>query len=151
MCIMIILPTESIPNENQQQRKLFLGCNWKCSIETTNEADDLCDNLNTMWQSLSKVERNKVELCVNPPYVFLDRVRRRLTREISIGGQNVYDAMGPNIGNTGTTTSKMLKSLGCESVLLGEQKLILVKVTYLPPSRLGSLDSDCETNLSFRI
>lgn len=72
-----------------------------------------------MWQSLSKVERNKVELCVNPPYVFLDRVRRRLTREISIGGQNVYDAMGPNIGNTGTTTSKMLKSLGCESVLLG--------------------------------
>ena len=104
-----------------------------------------------MWQSLSKVERNKVELCVNPPYVFLDRVRRRLTREISIGGQNVYDAMGPNIGNTGTTTSKMLKSLGCESVLLGEQKLILVKVTYLPPSRLGSLDSDCETNLSFRI
>lgn len=116
--LMPILPVESLKNE-EQHRRLFLGCNWKCSIETTDEVDDLCDDLNRMWQSLSKDEKEKVELCVNPPYVFLDRVRRRLTREISVGSQNVYDARGPNIGNTGTTTAAMLKSLGCDAVLLG--------------------------------
>lgn len=114
LCILCITIASAESN-----RRLFLGCNWKCSIETTNEADELCDNLNRMWQSLSKAEKENVELCVNPPYVFLDRVRRHLTRDISVGSQNVYDARGPNIGNTGATTAAMLQSLGCDMVLLG--------------------------------
>lgn len=120
MVILAILPVESqsVPINNDN-KKLFLGCNWKCAIETVDEVDELCDNLNTMWKSLNTSAKNKVDLCVNPPYVYLDRVRTRLTREISVGSQNMYDASGPNIGNTGATTANMLQSLGCAHVLLG--------------------------------
>jgi triosephosphate isomerase len=111
--------TKASHEEGSGNQKLFLGCNWKCSIETCNEVDDLCNNLNLMWQSLNEVEKDKVELCINPPFVFLDRVRTRLSKEIAVGSQNAYDCRGPNIGNTGTTTAKMLQSLGCASVLLG--------------------------------
>lgn len=99
MCItlMLILPVESLPKHNDQNKRLFLGCNWKCAVETTDEVDELCDNLNRMWGSLSSEEKRKVELCVNPPYVYLDRVRRRLTREISLGSQNVFDALGVSV------------------------------------------------------
>ncbi|KAL7530910.1 hypothetical protein ACHAXR_003740, partial [Thalassiosira sp. AJA248-18] len=106
-------------SRKHDQKKLFIGCNWKCAIETTNEVDEICDDMNRMWKSLSDDVKSKVEICVNPPYVFLDRVRRRLPREISLGSQNVFDARGPNIGNTGATTAKMLKSLGVATVLLG--------------------------------
>ena len=68
-------------------KRFFLGCNWKCSIEDIKQVDETCDNLNRMWSSLSNVEKRKVELCINPPYVFIDRVRKRLTREISVGSQ----------------------------------------------------------------
>ena len=108
-----------IVREVPNKKKLFLAANWKCKLEETKEVDALCDNLNQMWDTLGTDERNKVELCVNPPFVFLDRVRSRLTKEISVGSQNVYDARGPNTGNTGTTTPKMLHSLGSEWVLLG--------------------------------
>jgi triosephosphate isomerase len=108
--------TESV---QEGQMKKFLGANWKCSLETTQEVDKLCDDLNQMWGSLSRVETDKVELCVNPPFVFLDRVRSRLTKEISVGSQNAFDARGPNAGNTGTTTTKMLRAVGCDWVLLG--------------------------------
>jgi triosephosphate isomerase len=119
LCILLPPVVESSSSSIIKKKKLYLGCNWKCALETTREVDELCDNLNNMWKSLSELEKSKVELCVNPPYVYLDRVRRRLTREISLGGQNVFDARGPNVGNTGTTTAAMLKSLGCSSVLLG--------------------------------
>mmetsp|Transcript_11187 Transcript_11187/g.22121 ORF Transcript_11187/g.22121 Transcript_11187/m.22121 type:complete len:303 (+) Transcript_11187:53-961(+) len=101
-------------------RKKFLGANWKANLRTTDAVDNLVDDLNRMWRSLSKSETDAVELCVNPPYVFLDRVRQRLHEDIGVGGQNVYDASGPNReDNTGTTTASMLKDIGCAHVLLG--------------------------------
>ena len=117
LLLLCIVPVES--SSSSIKKKLYLGCNWKCALETTREVDELCDSLNAMWKSLSESEKRKVELCVNPPYVYLDRVRMRLTGEISLVGQNVFDARGPNAGNTGATTAAMLKSLGCSSVLLG--------------------------------
>ena len=94
---MLLLPAESITKRHDRNKRLFLGCNWKCAVETTDEVDELCDGLNRMWGSLGKDEKRKVELCVNPPYVYLDRVRRRLTKEISLGSQNVFDARGVSI------------------------------------------------------
>jgi triosephosphate isomerase len=117
LCIVLVLPIAMSVQESPMKK--FLGANWKCSLETTKEVDELCDDLNRMWGSLSRVEKDKVELCVNPPYVFLDRVRSRLTENISVGSQNAFDARGPNIGNTGTTTTKMLRAVGCDWVLLG--------------------------------
>jgi triosephosphate isomerase len=117
LCIVLVLPIAMSVQESPMKK--FLGANWKCSLETTKVVDELCDDLNRMWGSLSRVEKDKVELCVNPPYVFLDRVRSRLTENISVGSQNAFDARGPNIGNTGTTTTKMLRAVGCDWVLLG--------------------------------
>lgn len=100
--------------------KKFIGANWKCSLETTDEVDKLVGDLNHMWKSMGRAQKAAVELCVNPPYVFLDRVRSSLTREISVGSQNVYDSQGPNQGNTAATTTTMLKrGVGCGWVLLG--------------------------------
>lgn len=83
------------------------------------EVDKICNDLNKMWSELSTIEKENVELCVNPPYVYLDRVRTCLTEEIAVGSQNVFDALGPNGGNTGTITAKMIRAVGSEWVLLG--------------------------------
>jgi triosephosphate isomerase len=100
-------------------QKKFLGANWKCSLETVKEVDELVLGLNRMWGSLTSLEKSGVDLCVNPPFVFLDRVRARLDNGISVGSQNAYDARGPNQGNTGATTAPMLRAVGCDWVLLG--------------------------------
>jgi triosephosphate isomerase len=133
--------------DRRPSKKLFLGANWKCTLEYTREVDELSDNLNQMWESLSSEEKNKVELCVNPPFVFLDRVRSRLTKDISVGSQNLYDARGPNVGNTGTTTANMIRAVGSEWVLLGHSdrrnnlgetdKLISTKVKESLSAGLG--------------
>eukprot|EP00978_Attheya_sp_CCMP212_P048527 scaffold535236_cov59-Attheya_sp.AAC.1 len=73
-------------------QKKFLGANWKGSLETTQEVDGFVDDLNRMWGSLSREDQEAVELCVNPPFVFLDRVRSRIARNIVVGSQNVFDA-----------------------------------------------------------
>lgn len=112
---------ESTTDTNPSEKKLFLAANWKCKVGDgdVEEVDNLCDDLNMMWSTLTQAEKEKIELCVNPPFVFLDRVRTRLNKEISVGSQNVFDARGPNGGNTGATTAKMLHAVGSEWVLLG--------------------------------
>lgn len=106
-------------------QKKFLGANWKCQLETVEEVDELVLQLNNMWEGgwisseLTPSDKAAVELCVNPPYVFCDRVRSRLHKDIMVGSQNVFDARGPNKGNTGATTVNMLRNIGCDWVLLG--------------------------------
>jgi len=99
--------------------KKFLGANWKCTLESIEDVDELVNNLNQMWESLSDAEAASVELCVNPPYVFIEHVRQRLVKDIAVGSQNAFDAIGPNKGNTGSCTMPMLRSVGSEWVLLG--------------------------------
>mmetsp|Transcript_1193 Transcript_1193/g.1593 ORF Transcript_1193/g.1593 Transcript_1193/m.1593 type:complete len:313 (-) Transcript_1193:126-1064(-) len=115
------IETAQIKENESVKQKLFIATNWKCKIGDgdVKEVDDLCNDLNTMWSALTQTEKENIELCVNPPYVFLDRVRSCLTKDISVGSQNVFDANGPNEGNTGTTTAKMLHAVGSEWVLLG--------------------------------
>jgi triosephosphate isomerase len=118
LCILLAACTctvTGIPNHN----KKFLGANWKGSLETTQEVDEFIADLNRMWRSLSRQEKEAVEVCINPPFVFLDRVRARLASDIFVGSQNVYDARGPNQANTGATTTNMLRAVGCDWVLLG--------------------------------
>lgn len=100
-------------------KKLFIGANWKCNLQTVDQVDALVQQLNQMWRSLPKQQTDVVELCVHPPYVYLDRVRQALASTLGVGSQNVYDANGPFGGHTGTTTPQMIQSLGCNYVLLG--------------------------------
>lgn len=102
-----------------ESSKKFLGANWKGSLSSIQQVDDLVADLNQLWDELAPNQQETLELCVNPPYVYLDRVRQKLTKHIAVGSQNVYDATGPNHAHTGACTSGMLKSIGCEWVLLG--------------------------------
>lgn len=99
--------------------KLFLAANWKCSLESINDVDTQCKDLNAMWSSLNKTDKEAIELCINPPFVYIDRVRRQLNKEIQVGSQNALDARGPDQKNTGATTMSMLRSVGTNWILLG--------------------------------
>mmetsp|Transcript_4119 Transcript_4119/g.4924 ORF Transcript_4119/g.4924 Transcript_4119/m.4924 type:complete len:281 (+) Transcript_4119:83-925(+) len=98
---------------------VYVGCNWKCSIENPSDADKLVNDINEAYTQLDETLRINVELSVHPPYVFVDRVRQKLHPDIAVGSQNVFDATAPNKGNTGAITPKMLSQLGCKWVLLG--------------------------------
>ena len=100
--------------------KIFLAANWKCSIESIQDVDAQCKDLNAMWSSLDGVEKNVMELCINPPFVYIDRVRRQLHTDIQVGSQNALDARGEiDERNTGATTMSQLRSVGTDYVLLG--------------------------------
>jgi len=100
-------------------KMLFLSANWKCSIESPVDADRLVESINEAWEGMDSALKEKVEVSVHPPYIFLDRVRKNLDPSIAVGSQNVYDASFPNKGNTGATTPNMLSEFGCQWVLLG--------------------------------
>ena len=114
-------PSISDPQRTAATPKTYVGCNWKCSLEKVADVDKLIDELNAMWRTLASTTdvTSKIELCVNPPYVFVDRCRAKLCSSIRVGSQNVFDANGPNKGNTAATTANMLASVGVEWVLLG--------------------------------
>lgn len=105
------------------KKKIYIGCNWKCSIESPAEADNLVQDLNEIWRGLDQATRDAVELSVHPPYVFIDRVRQHLDRGMAVGSQNIYDASAvkntASRKNTGATTETMLSQLGIQWVLLG--------------------------------
>lgn len=105
--------------DSSSTRKAFVATNWKCSIESPDDADKLIKSMNKQWVNLDSTIKDSVELSVHPPYAFLDRVRRGLDPSIAVGSQNLYDASFPNKGNTAATTPKMLSGLGCQWVLLG--------------------------------
>eukprot|EP00339_Tiarina_fusa_P029584 CAMPEP_0117081856 /NCGR_PEP_ID=MMETSP0472-20121206/57670_1 /TAXON_ID=693140 ORGANISM="Tiarina fusus, Strain LIS" /NCGR_SAMPLE_ID=MMETSP0472 /ASSEMBLY_ACC=CAM_ASM_000603 /LENGTH=173 /DNA_ID=CAMNT_0004809911 /DNA_START=260 /DNA_END=778 /DNA_ORIENTATION=- len=117
----------SSSSTTRKNEKLYIGCNWKCSIDSPDEADKLVQSLNEAWKELASSSssssspdiRDKVELSVHPPYVFLDRVRQGLDDDIAVGSQNIYDSSFPNKGNTGAITPGMLSKLGVQWVLLG--------------------------------
>jgi triosephosphate isomerase len=159
MIVMVLLPNSSPIGVQASQhsappnhKKKLLAANWKGSLETTQEVDDLIDTLNHMWRSqTSHDEKNLVELCVHPPYCFIDRVRSRLDQGIQLGSQNVFDARGPNHNhpstNTASITPNMLRAVGCDWVLLGHSdrrnnlgetdKLIADKVRKTLDSGMG--------------
>eukprot|EP00929_Paragymnodinium_shiwhaense_P104442 TRINITY_DN6887_c0_g1_i2.p1 TRINITY_DN6887_c0_g1~~TRINITY_DN6887_c0_g1_i2.p1 ORF type:complete len:308 (+),score=31.30 TRINITY_DN6887_c0_g1_i2:50-925(+) len=100
----------------QPQRQLFVGCNWKCSLEDVTAVDHLIGELN---KSCTSEFIDNVEVCVFPPYPYLQRVRRQLAGEMTIGAQSVWEASSPLSSTTGTVTGAMLKEAGCKWVLLG--------------------------------
>lgn len=96
-------------------KRLFVGANWKCSLETVEQVDQLLSSIATAWE---KAESKDLELCIFAPYVFLERARRILPKEICVGSQNAWDA-AEGFACTGVVTSAMLKGIGCDWVLLG--------------------------------
>lgn len=101
-----------------RQKQLFVGANWKCSIESVDAADALVAKINDAWKANAGL-LSHVEVCLYTPYVFLDRVRKKLNfATASVGSQNAWEA-APGFLSTGMVTANMLESVGCRWVLLG--------------------------------
>lgn len=105
---------KSGPKRSSSVRKPFVGTNWKCSLESCEQVGGLLSKLAERWPAGPP----GVELCIFPPYVFLDRARQRLSEEIKIGSQGAWDA-AEGFACTGVTTAAMLQAVGCSWVLLG--------------------------------
>lgn len=105
-------------------RGIFVGCNWKCGLETSAQVDLFVRQLNEAWRHNTSILR-ETELCVFPPFVYLDKVRSALDPGMHVGSQNSEDALPDHAASgevrklTGTVTARMLQSIGCKWVLLG--------------------------------
>lgn len=106
-----LVETDAVPSS----RMLFVGANWKCSLESMEQVVGLLSQLAARWPGGGPPG---VELCIFAPYVFLDRARQLLPSGIHVGSQNAWDA-AEGFGCTGATTAAMIKAVGCSWVLLG--------------------------------
>jgi len=105
------------PLTAKRKNKLFIGANWKCSLETAASSDKLICDINDAWLANAS-SLDALDLCLYPPYLYLDRVRRQLNGGMTVGSQNAFDCVAA-FKHTGVVTSDMLHSVGCKWVLLG--------------------------------
>lgn len=95
---------------------LFVGCNWKGCLQDPEAVSKLIRDVNEKWD---KQALRDVELCVFPPYLFIDAVRKELDETLTVGSQSVWEAKDSLALNTGSVSAKMLAGVGCKWVLLG--------------------------------
>jgi len=97
------------------RRRLVAG-NWKMygSVE---HVDAFADAL-----AARAGENADADLLVCPPFVYIERLARRLEGSgVAIGGQNVCDKIGPG-AFTGEVSAAMLADLGCTHAIVGHSE-----------------------------
>jgi len=96
-------------------RKPIMAGNWKM-YKTPDEAVQFVENLPS-WL----LKETKVEMVVCAPFICLDRLSNVLKETtVKLGAQNMY---WENEGAfTGEISAKMLKSVGCEYVVIGHSE-----------------------------
>lgn len=96
-------------------RKIIVAGNWKM-YKDRDEARTLAQELVTQ---LSGLKRTEIILC--PPFTALFDIREILNgTPIGLGAQNMYYA--PEGAFTGEISGKMLRSVGCQYVILGHSE-----------------------------
>lgn len=98
-------------------RMPIMAGNWKMNTDiesATKLATDLVEQTKDL-------DHSKVEVCVIPPYPFLTDIKRIIDGTgIKLGAQNAFSE---NAGAfTGAVSAPMLKSVGCEYVLVGHSE-----------------------------
>eukprot|EP00927_Polykrikos_kofoidii_P049842 TRINITY_DN43852_c0_g1_i1.p1 TRINITY_DN43852_c0_g1~~TRINITY_DN43852_c0_g1_i1.p1 ORF type:complete len:267 (-),score=52.98 TRINITY_DN43852_c0_g1_i1:360-1160(-) len=130
------------------RKRFFVGCNWKGGLTSATAVDDLVDRINLAWDHAALSD---LELCLFPPYVFLDRVRQKLDPRMQVGSQNVGEALGPLAATTGTVGAEMVASIGCCWVLLGhaDRRHALGETDELLAAKVGAcLKAGLNVNLT---
>jgi len=96
-------------------RKIIVAGNWKMN----NDLNESVLLINEIKKTL--VNRDDVKVIVAPPFTALDRVSQLLSgTNIGLSAQNMcYEDSG---AFTGAVSAKMLKSVGCEYVILGHSE-----------------------------
>lgn len=116
---------------NPELRTPLIAGNWKENPGTVNEASDLATFVQRAFLhdgSFDPTGRCTIsprrEVVVCPPYPFLDKVRRDLcpaTNDVTIGAQDL--SAFDEGAHTGEVSGKMVKSLGCDYVIVGHSEI----------------------------
>ncbi len=94
-------------------RRNIVTANWKMYFGI--------DEAKSVAERMTEIIKNKTEVIVCPSFVFLDRLSRVFSDSlIKLGAQNMY--FEENGAFTGEVSPIMLKSVGCEYVILGHSE-----------------------------
>ncbi len=98
-----------------KERKILIAGNWKMH-KTNEEAVDL---VNQIKKEVAQIQ--EVDIVVCPPFTALSDVKKIISdTNIKLGAQNMYfESEG---AFTGEISPKMLKSIGCEFVIIGHSE-----------------------------
>ncbi len=98
-----------------KRRLPFVAGNWKMNL-TNHEARDLAASI-----AAASLELAEAELVLVPPFTALSEVQKAVSgTSVQVGAQNVYwEECG---AYTGEISAVMLKSAGCEYVLIGHSE-----------------------------
>lgn len=98
-------------------RKPFIAGNWKMNTDLTTAVQLASD----LVEATKGLDHSKVEVAVIPPYPFLRDVLKVIEKSgIKLGAQNAfYENKG---AFTGAVSAPMLKSVGCQYVLVGHSE-----------------------------
>lgn len=95
--------------------KPLIIANWKMNPVSRKQAEHLFESIRKEICGIQNVE---VVLC--PPFVYLDFISKKTSKDIKLGGQNIFwDRQGPY---TGEISPQMLKDIGCDYVILGHSE-----------------------------
>lgn len=94
--------------------KKIIITNWKMNPSSKEEAMRLVKSV------LATQLPKNIELIIAPPFVYLELIKKNLTRDIKLAAQNVSWAEGG--AYTGEISAMMLKNLGCSHVIIGHSE-----------------------------
>ncbi|KAI5062796.1 hypothetical protein GOP47_0021343 [Adiantum capillus-veneris] len=102
-------------------RKFFVGGNWKCN----GTVDEVKKIVNLLNGAADIPPKDKVDVVISPPFVFLSQVKSSLRPDLSVAAQNAWVQKGGAF--TGEISAEMLVNLGIPWVILGhsERRLLL--------------------------
>jgi len=93
--------------------KSLITGNWKSNPASLKEAENL---FNSIKKGIKNIKNTEVVIC--PPFVYISNFKSESF--LKLGAQNVFWENGGAF--TGEISSKMLKDLGCEYVILGHSE-----------------------------
>jgi triosephosphate isomerase len=100
----------------EQQKKILVG-NWKMNPVTESEVKNIITEIKKGSGQLKKTD-----LVICPPFVFMSEVEGQIknNKNIFLGAQNShYEDAG---AHTGEVSPDMLKSIGCDYVIIGHSE-----------------------------
>ena len=107
--------TSPVAPFSSRGRLPILAGNWKLNPATLSDVADLCQGL------AAKADASRVEVVVFPPFPYLSTAISMLEGTgIKVGAQNC--ALQTSGAHTGEVAVSMLRSIGCDYVLLGHSE-----------------------------
>lgn len=95
--------------------KPLIIANWKMNPVTRKQAEHLVE---IVRKGARGIKNTEVVLC--PPFVYLDFISKKISKDIKLGAQNIFWERGGSF--TGEISPAMIRDIGCEYVILGHSE-----------------------------